>query len=209
MKTIRTIALLALSFAAVCGEAETINWNFLDQTEYCFHDIVPGQSAKTENCLISTAYAINFMYECKLYYPEQTESMPYASGTHDLHAKPSHMYGDNFKLAVVEPGTLFSGEGADNSWLDLEGMPNENLPRDFYLGIVINDDLGDRYGWMQLRYDQDCLVTLVHQAIDVDGDAILVGAIPVGAIPDGAVPEPTGAMLLLVGSALLLIRRRS
>ena len=199
MKFIRAIALLALSILAVRCEAEKIDWNFLDQTDYFNYTAVPGQSAKTEEYLTSTQYGIKLFYEGKLYYPGQTESPPEVSGTHDLYVRASNSYANNFLLAVVEPGTYFAGEGANNNWLDQEGMSNANLPTDYYLGIVIQDNLGDRYGWIQLHYDEDAHISIAHQALDMDGDAILVGAIP----------EPTSGLLLLLGTALLALRRRT
>ena len=196
MKALVTFALLALF--AITGEAEAINWNFLDQTDFYDYTTYPGQSAKTESSLTSTQYGIKLRYEGKLFYPGQIENPPELSGTHDLHVRASESFANNFLLAVVERGSYFAGEGASNNWLDLEGMSNANLPTDYYLGIVIQDKFGDRYGWIQLHYDEDAHISIAHQALDMDGDTILVGMIP----------EPTSGFLLLVGTAFLALRRR-
>lgn len=56
------------------------------------------------------------------------------------------------------------------------------------------------YGWVALALDSDSEPTVLASAWDVDGGAMYVGG--------GAVPEPTGAMLALVGMAVLASRRK-
>ena len=55
------------------------------------------------------------------------------------------------------------------------------------------------YGWVQLRVTPD-EVLLVHSAINLDGDPIVVGV--------WDVPEPSSLLLLAAGGMLLSLRRR-
>ena len=55
------------------------------------------------------------------------------------------------------------------------------------------------YGWVQLRVTPDD-VSLIHSAINLDGDPIVVGV--------WDVPEPSSLLLLVAGGVLLSLRRR-
>ena len=55
------------------------------------------------------------------------------------------------------------------------------------------------YGWIEMRLDNAGVVSSLRSAWDVDGDPIVVGI--------GAIPEPSSALLLFVGGALLALRR--
>jgi len=54
------------------------------------------------------------------------------------------------------------------------------------------------FGWVELGLDYVGNLTALQSAWDKSGDSIRVGA----------VPEPSGALLLLLGGALLALRRR-
>ena len=54
------------------------------------------------------------------------------------------------------------------------------------------------YGWVQLRVTPDD-VSLIHSAINLDGDPIVVGT--------GNVPEPSSFLLLAVGGVILALKR--
>ena len=58
---------------------------------------------------------------------------------------------------------------------------------------------GTRYGWFQIGVDQAGELNILSSAWDLDGDAIVVGAIP----------EPTSGMLVLLGMAALALKRRA
>ena len=57
------------------------------------------------------------------------------------------------------------------------------------------------YGWVEISADEDGTLKLVGSAIDIDGGPMIVGS-------GSATPEPSSALLLLVGGALLALRRR-
>ena len=56
------------------------------------------------------------------------------------------------------------------------------------------------YGWIEMGLDNAGGVSSLRSAWDIDGDSIVVGM--------GGIPEPSSALLLLVGGALLAIRRK-
>lgn len=57
------------------------------------------------------------------------------------------------------------------------------------------------YGWAEYVVDETGTFKILNSAIDFDGGAMIVGA--------GAVPEPTGGLLLLLGVAALVLRRKT
>ena len=59
------------------------------------------------------------------------------------------------------------------------------------------------YGWVSIGVDDDGSPYLVHSAIDLDGGPMIVG----GGAWEGGIPEPSGGMLLLIGAAVLGLRR--
>ena len=73
---------------------------------------------------------------------------------------------------------------------------------DVFLGVAVArnyDSPSDvLYGWAQFHLDTDGTVSMVTSALDIDGDGIRAGA----------TPEPSSALLLLVGGALLVLKRR-
>ena len=70
----------------------------------------------------------------------------------------------------------------------------------YYLGFAENVHTRDypAYGWVLLEWTTDRQLVLLASAEDMDGDPIVVGA----------VPEPSGGLLLLFGAAALALRRR-
>ena len=72
---------------------------------------------------------------------------------------------------------------------------------DVFLGVAVArnyDSPSDvLYGWAQFHLDTDGTVSMITSALDIDGDGIRVGS----------TPEPSSALLLLVGGALLALKR--
>ena len=54
------------------------------------------------------------------------------------------------------------------------------------------------YGWMELYLSSDNVLSIRNSAIDTSGNSIIVGAIP----------EPSSALLMLLGCASLVLKRR-
>lgn len=75
---------------------------------------------------------------------------------------------------------------------------------DFYLGFLVRpydpNDERTWVGWYHVSVDDNLEMTLLDAGIGLYGEAVLVGI--------GPIPEPTGAMLALVGMALLALRRK-
>ena len=69
----------------------------------------------------------------------------------------------------------------------------------YYLAFVeARFDEPLHYGWVHLGMAEDSRIVLLGSAMDLDGDPIVVGAIP----------EPSSGVLLLLGVAGLAMRRR-
>lgn len=54
-------------------------------------------------------------------------------------------------------------------------------------------------GWIELAYDDKGVLSVVHSALDMDGESLTIG--------EGSVPEPSGGLLILVGLSVLTLRR--
>ena len=79
-----------------------------------------------------------------------------------------------------------------------------------YMMFVFSDDIMYRpdssyiYGWVEIVVASDGRISLGRSAIDLDGGPMIVG----GGAWEGATPEPVSGLLLLLGGALLALRRR-
>ena len=81
-------------------------------------------------------------------------------------------------------------------------------PNDFYMAFKVSEVLLENYdyvvgqtwyGWVHVSIDENLEMTLLGSDINLTGGAVTVGT----------TPEPSSAMLLLVGGALLALRRRT
>ena len=74
--------------------------------------------------------------------------------------------------------------------------------RDFYLAFEASEygveDGRSWYGWAHVSVDDDLRMTLLGSGIGLNGESVIAGA----------VPEPSGGLLLLLGTAVLALRRR-
>ena len=86
------------------------------------------------------------------------------------------------------------------------GTQVEN-PNDFYMAFKVSEVLKDSsgylegqswYGWVHVSVDDDLRMSLLGSDINLSGGEVTVGV----------TPEPSSALLLLVGGALLALRRR-
>ena len=100
-------------------------------------------------------------------------------------------------------------ELADVPWTPLKDSdPIYKYDEDVYLAIIMADYYGDEvYGWIHLYeygvYEKGVILDW-GSAIDLDGGPMIVG----GGAWEGSTPEPASGLLLLVGGALLAMRRR-
>lgn len=81
----------------------------------------------------------------------------------------------------------------------------DSLEEDAYWEAVRNGQMPGKvpttcYGWIEYIVDNTGAFFLVRSALDVDGDAIVVG--------EGSIPEPTEGCLLALGLAVFMLRRR-
>jgi hypothetical protein len=82
-------------------------------------------------------------------------------------------------------------------------------PDDFYMAFKVSEVIWDGsdyvagetwYGWVHASIAENLEMTLLGDGINLDGGPVMVG--------EGGTPEPTSGLLLLVGGALLALRRR-
>jgi hypothetical protein len=116
-------------------------------------------------------------------------------------------------FAIASKGDVVSREYMDakGEYFHLAECGNPDVRKDYsilldgseniYLAFIADYARFEtpRYGWVELGLDDDGLLKAYSSAWDIDGDSIVVGA----------VPEPTSGLLLLLGVSILTLRRRS
>ena len=93
---------------------------------------------------------------------------------------------------------------------NITGPSTLTMGRDsaIYLAFTSNEQYGDPpnsvyYGWVQIGIDTEGNLVALNSACDFDHGSMVVG----GGAWEGGVPEPSGGILLLLGAAILGLRR--
>lgn len=136
----------------------------------------------------------------------------------------SQCLGASQNLIVAQPGDIASYASTrnlskdayfDHSFIDDEdyygtGSTTASPGSSVYMMFVFSDDMVHPrdpsyiYGWVEIAVSADGTLNLGRSAIDLDGGPMIVG----GGAWEGSTPEPASGLLLLVGGALLAMRRR-
>ena len=195
MKVIRIIALLAFSLAAVRGEAASIEWDNFTHVETEFD--VQADSGKSDNSIrignLDVILGLKYyLTQCDGYDP------PFWSisieGFHDTKPLTAVREVTPGETITVDSLDMYSERG-HHFYYHL--TPGETTDAYFALLSTNMDGSDPTLAWISITGTTDPHIVVNHTAIS-DGDPLVVGAIP----------EPTSGLMLLVGSALLLIRRR-
>jgi hypothetical protein len=116
-------------------------------------------------------------------------------------------FGQVFSLVSIANGTHELWGCNTGQWgpMDFGLTIDASFDEDVWIAShLINIDLGenpsrDIFGWVQLRVDSDLNVMMIDNAMAFDAGQIIIGK--------NLVPEPSGAILALLGLALLQRRR--
>ena len=214
MKTIRTIALLALSFAAVCGEAGEVLWNTFEGQDTFSYDFSDPFSAKP-----IPAYSVHS------YGPFGTPEVVFAYTTTDGLNRPTSFTpsGDCNLGAPMAYWVLASAGEILNDLSDFQshelvfechcdGIHEDRVGGShplypwtdtYYLALIGGENFDSYWGWVELEGDTENGLRVVSSAITKVGPLIVGGGLAYDSIP-----EPTSGFLLLLGSAMLALRRR-
>ena len=192
--------------------AQSIAWNRLELSR----DFV-GADGKVEYTLRLDE---DFYYECRfcptlLLYVSMNE-FGYSITTYDMEDTLSSFVGNwlvgNKGDMSSESTTRHQGNYLNHAKIDGEtGYATYNLegtaPQDYYLIFAVEnlDDYVNEvpdpryaYGWAHVSVNGDMSLSLLGSAMSLDGSPLVVGAIP----------EPSAGVLLLLGLAGLVLRRR-
>ena len=117
------------------------------------------------------------------------------------------LYEDIVSEATFDSLTHIEDTYINDPNVPLVGGTQVENPSDFYMAFKVSEVLKDSsgysegqswYGWVHVSVDDNLNMTLLGEGINLSGGAVTVGA----------TPEPSGTLLLLVGGALLALRRR-
>lgn len=184
--------------------AATVLWNAVVVDYY---GLVEGQTDLT--CLRGECFMMDIVLSSTLLSPTEVQVKAI-----------SESLGASQNLIVAKRGDVVSEANTrhldpdayfNHSFIDDEeyyGTHSTSVtPNDsFYLMFVFSDDMVNPhapsyiYGWVEISADEDGALRLVGSAIDIDGGPMIVGS-------GSATPEPSSALLLLIGGALLALRR--
>ena len=116
------------------------------------------------------------------------------------------LYGDIVSEATFDSLTHIEDTHINDPNAPLVGGTEVDNPKDFYVAFKVSEVLKDVsgysegqtwYGWVHVSVDENLEMSLLEDGINLTGGAVTVGA----------TPEPSSALLLLVGGALLALRR--
>ena len=204
MKVIRIIALLAVSLAAVRGGASDVRWNVFSLTMdgSMYYPPLDGQAAGYYGGDITPE--IGFLYNRN--QQGRITSITAAWELMNCGANANTWvlanYGDKLittadflaKTSVFENDVAVPSRGTE-FYLAFQGIL---FDYDEQIGMIESP----YYGWVNLGVTRT-------DGLYVNSSAVSIGApIGVGSYSALPIPEPTNGLLMLLGSALLALRRR-
>ena len=205
VKVLRTIALLALSIFTLRGEAGEVRWNVFDLTMdgSMYYPPLDGQAAGYYGGDITPE--IGFLYNRN--QQGRITSITAAWELMNCGANANTWVLANYGDELITSADFLAKTSVFENTITVPTRGTE-----FYLafkGILFDYDeqIGmtelPYYGWVNLGVTRT-------DGLYVNNSAVSIGnPIAVGSYSALSTPEPTSGLLLLVGSALLLIRRRS
>ena len=205
MKALRTSALFVLLILAVRGEAGEVRWNVFELTMdgSIYYPPLDGQAAGYYGGDITPE--IGFLYNRN--QQGRITSITAARELMNCGANANTWALANYGDELITSADFLAKTSVFENTI---AVPTKGT--EFYLafqGILLDYDeqIGmtelPYYGWVSLGITRT-------DGLYVNGSAVSIGTpIAVGSYSALSTPEPTSSLLVLVGSALLLIRRRS
>ena len=217
MKALRTIALLALSsILAVRGEAGEVHWDTFEGT---LHESFWIDDGTFEGSKVP-AYSIHSYGVFGT--PEVFFVYTINRSGRITSATPFNMTNVGVPMAYwvwAQAGEILT-DLSDFKEHDLvyechcdaihddvtgDGISLSSSTETYYLALLGGENFDEYWGWVELEGNRTDGLSVVSSALSKDGPLIVGG----GLAYSDPIPEPTSGLLLFVGSAFLLIRRRS